>query len=191
MKIEDAGGSGRGARVDADKRLLVSAVNETEQLEAAIRGEAFQIGSGKVTLTSASESAVLYLKNNEKKDLVITAVNVTSSKQTGSSDGVFTAVVYKSGTGLSAGTSASAVNNNFGSNKLLDVDITQGQEAATVTNGTAIGAFYIQEAEFFNTDLAWILPKGSTVALSILPGASNSSMTVTVTLEAHIGRDDS
>lgn len=190
MKIEDSTGSGRGAKVDSNQRLLVEAVTESEQLESAVRGEAFQVGSGKVTLTSANESAVLYFKNNEKKDLIITAINITSSKQTGSSAGVFTAVIYKSGTGLSAGTSASASNNNFGSNKTLDVDITQGQEAATVTDGVASGAFFIQEAEFFNTDVAWILPKGSTVAVGVQPGASNSSMTITITIEAHIARDD-
>ena len=190
MRIEDSTGSGRGAKVDSNQRLLVEAVTESEQLESAVRGEAFQVGSGKVTLTSANESAVLYFKNNEKKDLIITAINITSSKQTGSSAGVFTAVIYKSGTGLSAGTSASASNNNFGSNKTLDIDITQGQEAATVTDGVASGAFFIQEAEFFNTDVAWILPKGSTVAVGVQPGASNSSMTITITVEAHIARDD-
>jgi hypothetical protein len=189
MKIHDGTGSGFEARVDSTNRLLTEAVIETEQLEAAVKGDSYQIGSGAVTLTSANESAVLYFKNNEEKDVIITAVNITSSKQTGSSAGVFLAKLYTGGTGLSAGTSQTALNNNFGSSKTLTADITAGQEAATVTSGTASGAFYIQEAVFFNTSTAWVVPKGSTIAVTVTPGASNTSVTVTVTLEAHISRE--
>lgn len=188
MKIEDGTGTGRKARVDSTHRVSTEAVTSSEQSEASQKGDAYQIGSGPVTLTSASESAVLYIKNNEEKDLLISGVNITSSKQTGSSAGVFLAKIYLNGTGLSAGTATSALNNNFGSSKALLADITAGQEAATVTSGAAAGAFYIQEAQFFNTDLAWVLPKGATLALSITPGASNTSMTVTITLEAHLAR---
>jgi hypothetical protein len=189
MKINDGTGSGKEAKVDSTNRLLVEAVTESEQLEAAAIGNAFQIGSGPITLTNANESAVLFYKNNEDKDIIITAVNVTSSKQTGSSAGVFLAKVIAGGTALSAGASVTALNNNFGSNKSLLATITAGQTSATVTDGTAVASFYIQEAVFFNTDIAWIIPKGVSVAISITPGASNTSVTVTTTLEAHIARD--
>ena len=189
MKITDGTGTGFEARVDSENRLLTESVTETEQLEAAVKGNAFQVGSGVVTLTSASESAVLYFKNNEEKDLIVTAINITSTTQTGSTAGVFLAKIYTGATGLSASTSQTALNNNFGSNKSLDVDIEAGQEASTVTSGTAAAAFYIQEAEFFNTEVAWVFPKGSTIAFSVTPGAGNTSMTVTATLEAHIARE--
>lgn len=188
MKIQDGWGTGQEARVDGEGRLLVEAVTETEQLEAAVKGESFQVGSGAVTLTSANESALLYFKNNEDRDVIVTAVNITSTKQTGSSAGVFLAKLYTEGTGLSAGSSQTALNSNFGSSKTLTADITAGQEAATITNGTASGAFYISEGIFFNTETAWVLPKGTTVAVSITPGASNTSVTVTCTLEVHIAR---
>lgn len=189
MKINDGTGSGNEAKVDSTKRLLVEAVTESEQLEAVAVGNAFQIGSGPITLTNANESAVLFYKNNEDKDVIITAVNVTSSKQTGSSAGVFLAKLITGGTALSAGASVTALNNNFGSNKELLATITAGQTSATVTGGTAAASFYIQEAVFFNTELAWIVPKGVSIALSITPGASNTSVTVTTTLEVHIARD--
>ena len=111
-----------------------------------------------------------------------------SSKQTGSSAGVFTAVIYTGATGLSAGTSFSPLNSNFGSNKTLSTTATRGQEAATVTGGTAVGTFIFQEAQFINTELAWVIPKGSSIALTITPGASNTSMTITFVFEAHLSR---
>jgi len=189
MKIDDGTGTGFQVKVDSSNRLLTESVTETEQLEAAVRGDSYQVGSGPITLTSANESAVLFFKNNEDKDVIITAVNVTSSKQTGSSAGVFLAKLYTSGTALSAGAAQVPLNNKFGSSQLLTATVQAGQEAATVTGGVASGAFYVQEAMFFNTNTAWVFPKGSTIAMSVTPGASNTSATVTVTLEAHIARE--
>jgi len=186
--IQDGTGTKVKAEVSADNKLEVSSVGRTEQQSQSLAGKAFQIGSGIVNLTSASESAVLYLKNNENSDLLLTAINVTSTKQTGSSAGVFTAYVYKGPTGLSASTSKNAVNNNFGSAITLDATIAAGQEGASVTNGTAIGAFYIQEAEFFNTDISWVVPKGTSIAISIIPGASNTNLNITITAEAVLKR---
>lgn len=184
--IVDGTGKGYELKIDSTNRALTRCVTESAQIEAAQDGDSFQIGSGAVSLTSANESAVLYIKNNEDRDLQLTAVNITSTAMTGSSANVFLAKVYLEGTGLSAGTSTSALNNNFGSNKTLDADITAGQEAATVTGGTASGAFYIPSETFFNTGIAWVIPRGITLALSVTPGASNTSMVVTVTLEAHL-----
>jgi hypothetical protein len=187
--IKDGTGQAHNAKVDSTNRLLVEAVTESEQLEAAAKGNSYQIGSGNINLTSANASAVLYFKNNEDMDVILTAVNITSTKQTGATGGVFLATVYKNATGLSAGTDLNAVNSNFGSNQLLDSTITGGQEAATVIGGIAIGGFYIQEAEFFNTEIAWVIPKGSSVSLTITPAASNTSLNITTTLEGHIARE--
>lgn len=189
MKIQDGTGKGFEVKIDSANRMLTESVVETEQLEAAVKGDSYQVGSGPVTLTSANESAVLFFKNNEDKDLIITAANITSSKQTGSTAGVFLVKIYLEGSALSAGASQVPVNSNFGSNKALSATVTAGQEAATVTDGVANGSFYIQEAEFFNTDLAWVLPKGTSVSMSITPGASNTSVTITTTLEAHVARE--
>lgn len=190
MKIMDGTGSGRQAKVDSTNRLSTEAIILSEQLEAAKNGESYQIGSGVVTLTSANESAVLFVENNETKDLILTGVNITSGAMTGSSANVFLAKIYLSGTTLACGTSTSALNNNFGSSDTLCATIVAGQEGGTITNGVASGAFYIQNNEFFNTDIAWVLPKGSSVGVSVTPGASNTSFPVTVTLEGHLDRSD-
>lgn len=186
MKIQDGSGNGNWLKINKDLRALTKAISQTEQRHASENGDSYQVGSGVINLTSANESAVLYVKNNEERDFQFTGVNITSSAMTGSSANVFLAKVYLGGTALSAGTSANALNNNFGSSKTLDADITQGQEAATVTDGTASGAFYIPNETFFATDIAWLIPRGTSVAISITPGASNTSMNVSVTLEGHL-----
>lgn len=186
MKIEDGTGSGNMAKINSNNRLETQSVTETGQINSALIGEAFNVGSGFITLTSANESAVLYYKNNEDRDVVVTAVNVTSSAQTGSSANVFLTKVYRGATGISAGTASTGLNNNYGSARELDAVITQGQEAATVTNGTATGAFFIPTGTFFNTELSWVIPKGKSMVLSVTPGASNTSVSMTVTFELHI-----
>ena len=68
--------------------------------------------------------------------------------------------------------------------KSLNADIEVGAEGASVTNGVASGAFYIPVETFFNTDIAWVLPKGSTLAVTVTPATGNTSFNVSVTMEA-------
>lgn len=189
MKIVDGTGKGNMARVDKSNRLLTEAVIESEQLEAAVKGNAYQVGSGAVVLTSASESAVLHLKNNEERDLIVSAVNFTSTSQAGASDSVYLIKLYLGSSGLSAGTNSAALNSNFGSSKSLDADVVVGGEGQTVTDGTLSGVFYFQEAQFVNTDLAWVIPKGASFAVSATPASGNTSAVVAVTFEAHVARE--
>ena len=184
--IKDGTGSGNVAKVNSDNQLEVNAISSSVQHDSAIKGKSYQIGTGPVTLTSAGHSGVLYFKNNEENDIVMTAINVTSSKMTGSTAEVFTAVLYKFPTGLSASTAQTPLNNNFGSSNTLEVDMESGQEAAVVTAGVAAGSFFIPSATFFNAGIAWVFPKGSTIAMGIIPGAGNTSMTLTVTIEGHL-----
>ena len=69
--IEDAS-TGRSARVDSNNRLETQAISESLADAAANKGDRFNINTGTVTLTSASESAVLYIKNNEELFLTVT-----------------------------------------------------------------------------------------------------------------------
>ena len=189
MKLLDSTGKSYGAKVGSDNRVAVESVQKTEQLNAALSGESYQIGSGPISLTSAGESAVIFFKNLEDRDIIISAINISSTAMTGSSATVFLAKAYLGGTALSAGTAVVPLNNNFGSSKILLGTTEAGGEAQTVTNGTASGAFYIPASTFFHSETAWVIPKGVSVALSITPGASNTAMVATVTLEGHLASD--
>ena len=182
--LKDGTGTGKLARIGSDNYIRTRAVIETEQKAQALIGKSYQIGSGVINITSASESAVLWAKNNEDANLMLTGVNITSKAFTGSSDVVSLAKVYLNGTGLSGGTSTSALNNNFGSSRSLSASIQYGGNAQTVTGGTAVGAFYIPINTFFNTDIAWVLPKGVSVGVSFTAGSGTTSWLMSITLEA-------
>lgn len=189
MKIGDGSGKGIEAKVGSDNRLWVEAISRSEQLQASSEGNSYQIGTGLMTLTSANESAVLLLVNNEDRAMKITAVNATSSAMTGSSANVYLIKVYRKGTALSAGVASAAGNNNFGSTKSLDATIETGGEAQTITDGVAAGGFYIPNDTFFHTELAWTLPKGSSMSITVTPGASNTSMPLSIVFEGHLEKE--
>lgn len=54
-------------------------------------GNAFNVNTGLVELTNATETPLIYIKNNEEKDLVITAVAIGMFNST---NGSGTADVY-------------------------------------------------------------------------------------------------
>lgn len=189
MRILDGTGSGKRAKVDNTNRLHTESVTQTSQLEAARAGDSYQVGTGIINLTTSGESAILYFKNNEDRDVEISAVNITSTAMTGSSSNVMLAKLYTDPTGITSGTSISGLNNNFGSNKTLTADITAGAEGLSFSGGSVDGAFYIPVDTFFTASTAWIVPKGVTLGVSLTPASGNTSVNVSITFEAHLQRD--
>ena len=73
FQIQDGTGSSKKAKVSNSNRLFVESVTRSEREEEALLGEAYIVGSGFVELTTTGTSAVLYFKNNEDVNLVITS----------------------------------------------------------------------------------------------------------------------
>ena len=190
MKIHDGTGTGNEAKVDSNNRLHTDAVTNARRRQAALEENAFELGTGEITLTSANTSAVLYFKNNETKDFVIDSLEITCKNSTGGAIDSFLVELLINPTGLSAGTSTSAVNMNFGSSKTLTADITIGQEAATVTGGTVSGLDYAKVDMKNPWDLVWVVPKGSSFALRVTPPASNTSLPLIVRAGGHLESED-
>ena len=127
--LEDGKGSGKKAGIDNVNRLLTRAVTLEEKDLSASTGDKYNINTGDITLTDATITSVLYIKNNEDRDLVITGLIYNLGNSTGGSgDGVID--VYRNPTAGTIVTDAVAVdvgtgvsaNQNFGSNKTLTVD---------------------------------------------------------------------
>ena len=186
MRIEDGTGKGYELGIDSTNRALTRATTESQQLEGAKLGKSYQIGSGHATLTSANDSALIYIKNNEDDDLVINALSLSSGAMTGATPTNYLVTIYANSTGLSTSTPGGGVNNNFGSNRSLATSITIGAEAATVTGGNIVGQFYVQSNSFFTKSAAWVFPKGATLAVSIQPATGNTSFSVGVIFEAYL-----
>lgn len=190
MKIQDGTGTGNKLKVDNKNRAHTRAVTTDIQLDAARIGDSYQIGSGVLTLTNTTETPLIYFKNNEDEDVILTGINITSNKMTNSSCCVFLAKIYLESTGIACGTTQEALNNNFGSSQTLCADVTAGGTGSTLTGGTASGAFYIPVNTFFNTDISWVIPKGTTIAITATPASGNTSFPITVTIEGAIIEDE-
>ena len=61
FQLEDGAGSSKKLKVNNSNRALTDSVTKGSDQDAAMEGRLFQFGSMPVNLTSANESAILYL----------------------------------------------------------------------------------------------------------------------------------
>ena len=190
-QIVDGTGSGNRAKVDSNKRLQTFSISEGLAIDAAKNGQNYNINTGSVTLTTANESAVLYLKNNEDKNFIIEEVIVILGASTGGTGDLTISIVRNPTTGtiISGATDAEIVGNrNFGSSRELTADIYKGAEGNTLTNGDLFSDTTRSAASAvvrFDADVI-ILPKGTTIGVNITPQSSNSSMSVKVAVVGYL-----
>lgn len=181
MQIESGTGKRTEAKVGDDFRFWVDAIIKGENEQATLDGRSYDINTGLITLTSAGESGCLYVKNNEVRDLKVTAIIVILGPSTG---GVVTDTtrirIYKN---ISTGTLVSGAldvdvnsNRNFGSLNVLDVDDFKGIEGATITDGTVHIDSLISPGNRRVFAIDEIIPKGKSIAVSYEPPDSNTSM---------------
>lgn len=177
MNIEDGKGSGKLAEVDDNNRLQVGSVSNTAGQKAAENGDFYQIGVPLVTLTSANESAILYVKNNGESDIKVTDVVIFCDTSTGGA-GMVELRLYRQPNGISTGTATVPLNTNFGSANVLEVDSEFGAEGATVSGGTFVANTLVRSEERSQFPLSWILPRGTSIAITVVPPTGNTSMRI-------------
>lgn len=177
--LEDGTGKGYRLKISSENRAQVDAVTHTSAQEAAEEGRLFQIGAGIVNLTSANESAVLFLKNDGDKPLEIVNVTISSGLSTGGTSGdVLLAKLYTNATTITGSATAPFVNNNLGSSKTPDATYLAGTEGSAITGGALGGAAFLPVAGFERVGLYWILPRGASLAITIQPPAGNTSLNI-------------
>lgn len=180
MNIEiKNGGSGVdiGAHVDKNEQLHVRSITETEVQDAVRKGNAYNINTGIIGLTSTTESGVLYFKNDEspvngESSFVIDAIAVGIDNQ-GTQAGACHITVVRNPTGGTLISGATDVdmnqNRNFGSSNTLATTTAayKGAEGNTVTGGDDIALFYQNAGTrgYYTVDLE--IPKGSSIAIKI------------------------
>jgi len=190
-QILDGKGTGKRAEVDLNNRLQVFSISEGLSLDAAKNGENYNINTGSITLTSANQSAVLYMKNNEDKTFVITDVIVILGASTGGSGDLTVEVIRNPTTGtIISGASDVAVvgNRNFGSSRQFVADVYKGAEGNTITNGTDFSDTTRSAAStviHFDADVI-AMPKGTSIGVNITPQASNTSMAVKIAVVGYL-----
>lgn len=123
--IEDGSGQGFSCKVDEDNRLYTRTVNENEFEHAIRNGRGFNVNTEFITINTAGENAILYLKNNGDEDIVLTGWFIGTGDPSGSTSGVGPLVkTYYNPTGgtiISGANPVTLVNRQAGSSGTFDV----------------------------------------------------------------------
>jgi len=169
--------------VDSTGRAETKSVTLSEQGHEALDGDSYNINTGNLTLTSAAETPVFYLKNDsEGRDIVIPRVFVTFAASTGGSGEITGKVIYNptSGTIITAGTANPPANFNASSSKTLAVTSLTGATGQTVVGGTTPIQFLFpsdSSRHLVSFDTI-ILPRGASMVFTITPPSGNTSMVI-------------
>lgn len=196
MKLEIADGAGKGlsAEVDSNLRLQVKAVTVSASATSTAIGDSYNINTSLFTVTTANESGLLYIKNGEDQDLHIHTVVVILGPSTGGLTSDTTRVRFyrnpTTGTLISDANTTNVINENrnFGSSNTLDATLVYNAAATdeTITDGAVMIESLINPGSrvAFNIDLT--LTKGKSIAVSIEPNNSNTSMKTMIAAVCHL-----
>ena len=187
--IQDGAGTGNRAKVSGN-RVFTHAISETEAIHATEQGDTYNINTGNIGLTSQTESGILYVKNNETKDLIIEAIAVgVDSAGTTGNDSLITLVRNPTSVSFSAAVDMNQ-NRNFGSSKTLTADVYKGAEAATITGGNDIAQFYMDAGSRLFADIGFILTKGDSLALKLDTDTTAGTTNVYAAVVCYLKEDD-
>jgi len=193
-QIRDGAGGRHLQRVDKNFRAHTFSITEPELVDANRQGDAYNVNTGFITLTDAVDTPVIYLKNNEDKQIVIEAIVVGLFNSTGGSS---TADVYATfirnptaGTIISGATNVDINSNrNFGSANTLLADTYKGATGDTMTDGMDHILVRASANSRSFVGISEILPKGTTIGVKIKPPTSNTSMVCYVALILYLEQD--
>lgn len=186
-EIIDGTGSGKRAQVDKSNRLHVHSVGETIAENASQNGDSYNINTGLITMTDATDSSLLYFKNQGENDLQISAVGYLLGGSTGGSGNIF-ATIVKNPTGGTIVSDAIDVainqNKNAGSSNMLNVLAYKGGTGKTSTGGQDFYYSLIPSAgrTYVVATGNIVLPTGSSIAVKVQPQTGNTSMDVQIFL---------
>lgn len=192
-EIIDGTGTGKRALVDSNNQLHTFSITEDEQRQAAELGNEYNINTGTINIStdSTTRTTLLYFKNDEDEDFIVTAVAVglgTRAATVTDSANVFIVRNPTSGTTITNANDVDINSNvNFGSNKTLKSTTLAYKGADTegaTSGGTDHALLYMTDGRLF-AGLNIELPKGSSVAVEI-DGNTSGSFNVYAALIGYI-----
>lgn len=186
------GNNGNTAKVDKSARLHGFNVTRTVVEQSTLDSNAYNINTGLITLTTAGESGLIYYKHNEEKDFDVSSIIVIMGPSTGGSASDTTHVrVYKNPTTgtLISGATAVEINSNrdfSSSNSLFNSLAYKGAEGSTITDGSSHIESLVNPGTRVGFSISETLRKGNSIAVSLEPNDSNTSMKVMVAIVGHL-----
>jgi hypothetical protein len=170
--IKDGTGKGNTAKVDNNNQLHTFSVTESEQKQAAELGNEYNLNTGTIALTGTSESSLIYFKNDEENDFIITAVAVGLGTRSATvTDAANVTIIRNPDAGdiiSDASVVAMKSNTNFGSSKTLSATtlVYKGKDGGTISGGTDHALLYMTDGRLY-ASLNIEIPKGSSVGMKI------------------------
>lgn len=171
-----------------DKRLLVYSFSIADTLVEAFKGNAFNASTKTINLTSATESAVAYVKNNDTRPLVISRIGYLFGSSTGGSGDLNMRVVKRptGGTIIDNAVSMPVISNrNTGSSDSFDVDLYKGVEGDTLVGGTEVFPTLLTGPKDYVIPADLVLDKGEDAVIAVTPQSGNTSMNLMVFLNCY------
>lgn len=170
MQITD-GRNHNTAKVDSANRVHTYATSQSETGNATHNGDAYNINSGFIAYTGTSESSLIYIKNNESRDLIVTAIAFGIGALSATVTDSALVTVIRNPTGGDVVTDATAVganaNLNFGSSKTLLVDAYAGKDGGTITGGNDVVYFTADGNERVFAPIEMHIPTGSSIGIKV------------------------
>ena len=171
IEIKDSTGSGHGVKVNENHRIFTHSIVEFETESATDIGNSYNINTGLVAYTGTSDSAVIYLKNNQEETLVVSgiAIGMFDISATTTDKPFLTLIRNPDGGDIISDATPVAFNQNrnFGSSKTLTADVFKGKDGGTITGGDNVALFLLNSGarSFFPID--WEIPKGNSIGAKV------------------------
>ena len=187
--IQNGTGKALFAKVDDSNRLHTFSTIESGFRSAKKNGGAFFISSGIIELTSDNESGVLYIKSNENSLISIASITVRCGTSVGGATDDYIRRDYtlpSTGTLITEAKPAVVANLLAADSRVLDADTFLGAEGDTV-GGTPFTDDMLQLTDSIrNEGSGFIVPKGTSLGMSITPPIGNTSMKFQVTVTLYL-----
>lgn len=178
QQIEDGTGTSNRVRVTENNRMETFSTTSVRNSDISRRtGESFIITSDFISLTTtASFSALLYIKNTSAKDLYVDKIRICG---TGASMSSLQTKMVKNptaGTLISDANDGIAIPSNLGSSSTFEGSVFAASgDAKTITDGTQFSQFtvHLPGHSIQEYDGALIVPKGSSMSIEGKPGIAS------------------
>ena len=186
------GSNGNVARVNSNLQVNTFSIGRSVSEQSTQEEGSYNINSGLITLTTAGESGILYYKHNESQSFDITSIVVIMGPSTGGSASDTTHVrIYKNPTTGTLISGAAAVdinsNRNFSSSEsLADSLAFKGATGNTITDGLTHIESLVSPGNRAPFQVSETLSKGNSIAISLEPNDSNTSMKCMVAIVGHL-----
>jgi hypothetical protein len=174
-EFKDGTGTGNKVKVDKNNQMHVFAVTEQEARQATEKGNEYNINTGSIAFStnSTTRTTILYLKNDEDQDFIITAIAVGLGTRSATVSDAANVFIVRNPTSGSTITNANNVdmnsNTNFGSSKTLKTTTLayKGADGEGATSGGSDHALlYMSDGRLF-ASLNVVVSKGSSIAVEI------------------------